>query len=37
VRAWQEEGVESHHAVVSLQQRGSTWITLTEPQPTTPS
>jgi homoserine kinase len=25
VRAWQEEGVSSRHAVVGLQQRGSVW------------
>jgi homoserine kinase len=26
VQAWKNEGVDSHHAVVELQQRGSTWI-----------
>jgi homoserine kinase len=37
VRAWQAEGVESHHAVVGLQQRGSTWMARPELEPSTAS
>jgi homoserine kinase len=35
VKAWSNEGVESHHAVVALQLRGSTWSARTEPRAAT--